>query len=138
MLEKIVELYDLAYKHRSLIILIYGILIFLYMTYNQKQVNNFHKKEVKDKENKEFDYKAKKAFIIKQGKKIDRLGLSFIILAFILREYKFVIVLLVSEVFKCRAMIRNHESTIEFYESKGYNDWLRNVNKSQENEEDNE
>ncbi|MGL5714849.1 hypothetical protein [Cetobacterium sp.] len=138
MLEKIVELYDLAYKNRSLIILIYGILIFLYMTYNQKQVNNFHKKEVEDKKNKEFDYKAKKAFIIKQGKKIDRLGLSFIILAFIFQEYKFVIVLLVSEVFKCRAMIRNHENTIEFYESKGYNDWLKNVNKSQENEEDNE
>lgn len=138
MLEKIVELYDLAYKHRSLVILIYGILIFLYITYNQKQVNDFHKKEVKDKENKEFDYKAKKAFIIKQGKKIDRLGLSFIVLAFILQEYKFVIVLLVSELFRCRAMIRNHEETIKFYESEGYNNWLRNVNKSQENEEDNE
>lgn len=131
MLETMVKIYDLAYKHRAEVILIYGVSLFLYMTYNQKQVNDFHKKEG-------FNFKEKKEFIIKQGKRIDSLGLSFIILAFILQEYKFVIVLLVSEVFRCRAMIRNHEETIKFYESEGYNDWLRNVNKSQENEEENE
>lgn len=130
MLTKVFEIYDLAYKHKKEIILMYGLIIFLFLFFSNKKTEKIYKKTLLIKE--------KKILLKKENKKIEIVSFSFILLAFVLQEYIFVIILLLSEVFKCRAMIRNHENTINFYESKGYNDWLRNVNKSQENEDDNE
>lgn len=130
MLTKVFEIYDLAYKHKKEIILMYGLIIFLFLFFSNKKTEKIYKKTLLIKE--------KKILLKKENKKIEIVSFSFILLAFVLQEYIFVIILLLSEVFKCRVMIKNHENTINFYESKGYNDWLRNVNKSQENEDDNE
>lgn len=129
-LEIFIKYYNLAVENRKFIMLSLSAIGCLYLFYD----NKIFMKKIK----KEMTLNEKNQLVRNANKKSEYITYFFMLISLVLQEYYLLFIFLVIEIFKTKMQLRNHKNLIDFYESKGYNDWLRNVNKSQENEEDDE
>lgn len=129
-LEIFIKYYNIAVENRKIIIISLSVIGFLYLAWDNK---NFMKKLKK-----EMAISERNQLVRNSNKKYEYVTYFFMLITLVLQEYYLLFIFLVIELFKTKMQLRNHRNLIDFYESKGYNDWLRNVNKSQENEEDDE